>query len=121
MAESRYLAGVPNPRAKQRRKTLVLWIILVVLFLAIWQFLTPPPERAGHRRRAPVEEEEPFSPLTNAAFAFGAFTVVAGVLFLTMRKRLFPPPAPLLDAELSLLHEDYDAAIEKTRAFLRGN
>src|SRR5215831_10923647 len=112
MAESRYLAGIPKPPLKQRTKTLVLWVILVLLFLAIWQLVSPAP---GERRRAPAREEEPLSPLESAGLALGGFVAFSGLIFALSRRRMFPPPDPLLDAESSLLHEDYEAAIQKTR------
>jgi hypothetical protein len=116
MAESRYLLGVPEARAMKRSKrTLVLWVLLVLLFLAIWQFLSPAPRA---RRQGPVREEQPLSALESAGIALGGFTTFAGLVFLATRKRLFPAPDPLLDAESNLLHEDYDAAIAKARALL---
>jgi hypothetical protein len=33
----------PTPPKKSGRKTLVLWVILIMMFLAIWQFLAPEP------------------------------------------------------------------------------
>ena len=43
---------------KQSHKTLLLWVLLIVMFLAIWQFLTPA-ERKAARRLQRVRQRGP--------------------------------------------------------------
>src|SRR6476469_251505 len=40
--QSRFGLRVPEVIVKQSHKTLLLWVLLILMFVAIWQFLQPP-------------------------------------------------------------------------------
>jgi hypothetical protein len=54
VSSAAYLAHpvAPPPRRRRPVMTLALWVVLIVMFLAIWQFLTPAPPRSTSRPRA---------------------------------------------------------------------
>lgn len=73
------------PPKKSAKRILLLWVMLIVMFLAIWQFLTPAERTAPgvHEAVAPVAETSLFWSSTWMAFA--PFGFVALVLFLFLR------------------------------------
>lgn len=88
-------AGIPAAGRSQTRKTLVLWMLLIAMFLTIWQFLTPtertPRPHADPRSEpaqllededteAPADESVPEAPVRPDADADGGGL---GVLVLT--------------------------------------
>jgi len=59
-AEARAVAEKAAPKAKSHaRRVLVLWVLLILVFLAVWQFLAPttPPPRAVHAAPPPTPGE----------------------------------------------------------------
>jgi hypothetical protein len=78
---------VPPPQHKPRaRKTLVLWVLLVLMFLAIWQFLSPSGE-AHPRPEAPACEPSFWSAsLLTVVLPFGLFGLIFFWFFRTYRQ-----------------------------------
>jgi hypothetical protein len=108
MAESRYLEGIPSPRGlKHSTRIALIWLLLVILFLLIWQLFG-----------SPGRPDDPLSPLASAAIAFGTFAGVTALVLALRYQQLFAATEPLLDAESSLYHEDFEAAVAKARAIV---
>jgi hypothetical protein len=55
-----HATGLPQGRSANGLKTLALWVVLVVMFLTIWQFLAPSPrpEHLSHHEPLPAEIDE---------------------------------------------------------------
>lgn len=79
--EARAAAEKAGPTAKSPwRRVVALWVVLIVLFLAIWQFLTPDP----HAAPAPVHHDTmPFGLGSIAALYVGV--LLAAGLFIAYR------------------------------------
>jgi hypothetical protein len=127
MNKTRYLEGLParatavgmGARSKPH-KVLGLWVLLIVMFLAIWQFLSPKEGSTPAARRPPPVEapESPYAPLESAGIALAIYTGLGAWIYFGQRKRLFPDPDPLVDAETALLSESFDDATDKARAVI---
>jgi hypothetical protein len=86
-AEVRALQKVRQQTAQrpQRAKwTLVLWVVLIMMFLAVWQFLSPA-ERPTHGHAAPPPP--PVEDASMFAFAFPALMLALFVVLLVWRVR----------------------------------
>lgn len=79
------LPFLPEPEAvvaatqkKASKRTLILWVALIVMFLTIWQFLSPAP-------RSGVEHDLPSAPpVAEASSSFGSWgiaTLAPGLVF----------------------------------------
>lgn len=77
LPEPEWVAPVKAPR---RTLTIVLWVVLIVMFLTIWQFLTP-----AERPASAPPYVEPVADCTTAwtasPFMFLPFAIAAGVSF----------------------------------------
>ncbi len=64
-------------KAKRARRTLLLWVLLILMFLAIWQFLQPGPS-ASHQATPPPPpcEATMWSAVSGWAIPFGAFLLL---------------------------------------------
>jgi hypothetical protein len=125
---NRYLDGLPA-RAKRKRPLLrivLLWGLLIVFFLAIWQLLQPsdvPAPPRHHGSRAPASMTEPRAELTlpeslgivllpMLPLGLGAF-----LLFIALRARRFAS-VNTQRAELLLAREQVDDAVTELRRLL---
>jgi hypothetical protein len=70
--------AAPSKTSKSRR-TLILWAVLLVMFLIIWQFLTPAERPASQDLAVPVAESSPS--WSGSPFIFLPF-VIAGAMIL---------------------------------------
>jgi hypothetical protein len=125
---NRYLDDLPMPRKKgqQTTRTLLLWILLIVMLLAIWQFLSPSDRRAistavkprpTATKVAPSASADDPPSLTGLALITLPALVFVGLYALRSRRRaehVFSSG----DVETALLREDLDGAIAGARKHL---
>ena len=121
-----YLAGVSPKGPRKLPKIFLLWVPLITMFLAIWQFL-PPPHSGRHTPRQVDEDDEsderpaPSPPPSNAlplttVLVAGVFGVI--VVFLVVRVQL-RRAARLRAAEAKLLDDDIGGAAADAQAVLQ--
>lgn len=114
---NRYLEGidVKKPSSINARRTLLLWIALILLFIAAYNLLTEPNDPRAPSR---VEVTEP-SPYVIPASAVGVVVVLL-VAWLASR-RTGARDRALNEATLATEERRFDAAIEQIRAMLGKN
>ena len=101
------------------KRVLALWVVLIVMFLTIWQFLSP----ADHRAPAPEPLPEPQAagalPLTLVSFAvFAVFSLlIARIAFAIRRARR--NAVSLRDAMRDLATADVERATSKLNALVK--
>lgn len=77
--------ATPAPPKKSGKRALALWVALIVMFLAIWQFLTPDSQNHAHSVPPPPPRE------ANASYALWALgtPLAAAVMLIVWFLRLF--------------------------------
>jgi hypothetical protein len=120
MAKSGYLDGIPTVRTRRVKRGLVLWLLLILMFVAIWQLLTSrsvdtAPSTAPYMAMQVYGEGWDWTSLAFGGAAFSALFV--GVLALKTR-RIGESMTEVRAAEAALLAEDYDRSVALARAWL---
>jgi hypothetical protein len=121
-----YLAGVSPKGPRTVRKILLLWVALIVMFLAIWQFLSPSPSARHTRRQVDDDYELDERPAPSPPLASSVLTpmtilpasLVVIFVFFTLRVQV-RRDARLRAAEAKLLDDDIGGAVADAQAVLQ--
>ena len=115
-----YLDGLkPAPVASKHspRKTLALWVLLIVMFIAIYNFVGSSP----HSNHATPDSDKTAVTLTESNVPFPFVTILGSVVLLLLYglfRQGSKIDSDLNDAEIALQSDDVNGAIERIRVVL---
>ena len=111
LPEPEPLTPAAPPPKKSATKTLVLWVVLIVMFLAIWQFLTPSGAAPPKPELPPCESSPSYAALWVGVAAMALFVFVYRWFMKTYAQSLEFNVAQE-PARLAIAERRFDAALE---------
>lgn len=109
---------VASPPKKSKKRVLVLWALLIVMFLTIWQFLTPAERVVSSVDQPvpPIAETSPFWSSTVIALLPLGLVVLLAFLFLRAYRAVHHFNHAQEAGRMALAHRRFGEAVELFRA-----